>query len=147
MTNFRDNPAVVELHRLTSELKSKLRALGEQFFNEQSKAIFDEYPMLTAFSWTQYTPYFNDGSECYFGVRSDLVKLNWNDGEFIGSRYNFTDESSTSFNKMKFKEAANRITAVIESMDNEVLLAMFGDHAKITVARNGKVEVEEYDHE
>lgn len=37
------------------------------------KQLFEDFPDLEWFSWTQYTPYFNDGDECTFRVNSDLI--------------------------------------------------------------------------
>ena len=35
---------------------------------QASKMLYEKYPDLKSIHWTQYTPYFNDGDECEFGV-------------------------------------------------------------------------------
>jgi hypothetical protein len=39
------------------------RAMAEVF-----KEIFAKYPLVKALGWHQYTPYFNDGESCTFGI-------------------------------------------------------------------------------
>lgn len=34
--------------------------------------LFEKSELIESISWTQYTPYFNDGSECVFRVHTDL---------------------------------------------------------------------------
>ena len=51
--------------------------------------MFEKYPFLTSLTWTQYTPYFNDGHTCEFGVdelnftlgENDLGMPVWNENE------------------------------------------------------------------
>jgi len=40
--------------------------------------VFNEEPSLQSISWTQYTPYFNDGDACEFSCNAypDAIKLN-----------------------------------------------------------------------
>lgn len=37
-------------------------------FNDIFKTFFNLYPEIEAVAWNQYTPYFNDGEPCVFGV-------------------------------------------------------------------------------
>lgn len=71
------------------ELKEKIAALEKEameeyriLFVESSRELFEKYPYLERFSWTQYTPYFNDGDECTFGVNSDACDIVINGVEF-----------------------------------------------------------------
>jgi hypothetical protein len=65
-------------------------------YNEKKKTLTEqlrtEFPALfsdllagskriNSFSWTQYTPYFNDGDSCEFGVRNDDIEINGGDDE------------------------------------------------------------------
>ena len=49
---------------------------GEKLFREAVKEIFKGNKKLERFAWNQYTPYFNDGSECFFGVHFDSLAIN-----------------------------------------------------------------------
>ena len=49
---------------------------NEQFFKEAVGFLFEQHPVLTSFSWTQYTPYFNDGDECTFSANIDYPLVN-----------------------------------------------------------------------
>lgn len=50
------------------ELQVQLRKKGQDAIEHLWKELSKEVPSLGAIVWTQYTPYFNDGEECHFGV-------------------------------------------------------------------------------
>jgi hypothetical protein len=61
-----------------SELRQKIAAARKQMeetakglFTEMSAELFADNPQLISYSWTQYTPYFNDGDECIFRCQGD----------------------------------------------------------------------------
>ena len=51
-----------------AELQKKFQTEAQKLFKETTKEFFDKNPDITAFTWVQYTPYFNDGEPCEFGV-------------------------------------------------------------------------------
>jgi hypothetical protein len=55
----------------TDAINIKKRGLTKEVLLKKAKLIFDKHPALSSFGWTQYTPYFNDGEACYFGVQAD----------------------------------------------------------------------------
>ena len=55
-----------ELKKEEKKIKKELSGLAKKVFKCGSKELFEKYPDLKSFSWTQYTPYFNDGDPCYF---------------------------------------------------------------------------------
>lgn len=66
---------IAELDRKLGELNSEINALKlqhEEKIRTTLRPLFDEffrqYPQVYALTWTQYTPYFNDGEECTFRV-------------------------------------------------------------------------------
>lgn len=69
-------------------MQAQMREAAQQAIAEGTKAIFDEYgDLIVQFGWLQYTPYFNDGDPCEFGMhelaiiaREDLVKAAEEDG-------------------------------------------------------------------
>lgn len=50
------------------EAKKAFQAQAQESLKEAFKEVFDLHPEITAFVWTQYTPYFNDGEPCEFSV-------------------------------------------------------------------------------
>src|SRR5688572_33247641 len=69
MSNYEE--LTKEIRKKQDELKKEMFVLGQSFLKEQFKNIFEEYPDLDRISWTQYTPYFNDGDECVFSAYVD----------------------------------------------------------------------------
>ncbi|MEU9498206.1 hypothetical protein [Streptomyces sp. NPDC048196] len=128
-------------------------------------------PTIVEFGWQQYTPYFNDGEPCTFRVNSTWVRTTadadvedeyelemWSHrslgkttgGEWvddpdtglrkkIGAQYEGPDEAR--YQQCKALEAAIEGGAF-----ENVLLDAFGDHAAVTVRRDG-IEVEFYEHD
>lgn len=137
------------------------------------QAVLDD-PTIVEFGWRQYTPYFNDGEPCTFSaygvwVRTDadrdvddLYEL-----ELDGKHRSIGDEPHVKVpvdgvgasNGMKWvkgpyvgpdKARYDRCQALRHAVDGgafeHVLLDAFGDHANITVRRDG-IDVEFYDHD
>lgn len=51
-------------------LKEEVTGLQSKVLNDEAAKIFKDCPRLMAVTWTQYTPYFNDGSPCEFDVNT-----------------------------------------------------------------------------
>lgn len=120
-------------------------------FESEAKSIFDKYPKLERFSWTQYTPHFNDGDACEFGVRNHDIPITYDGKDFDDvSKYTFdTSESYCDDNAISlygFKDAFVEIDALLKNFEEDDYKFMFGDHVEITVSRDG-VNVEEYEHD
>ena len=75
----------LERARLVEELKGKLPKL--------LAPLFDKHPKLEAVSWTQYTPYFNDGDVCEFAAHTDYLTVLFDGQEYeeLGS-YSFRSD-------------------------------------------------------
>lgn len=57
-----------QLQQEIEDLKSRYQETMKQKFNEITKSFFEECPEVKALVWSQYTPYFNDGDVCVFGI-------------------------------------------------------------------------------
>jgi hypothetical protein len=57
-----------ELKDLKAAYDRKLRDEGQAAVKDAFKDFFDQYPEVRSVKWSQYTPYFNDGDTCHFGV-------------------------------------------------------------------------------
>lgn len=58
-----------DLNDRVNAMRAEMRESAKEAIAEGTKVIFAEYGDLVAqFGWTQYTPYFNDGDPCEFGM-------------------------------------------------------------------------------
>jgi hypothetical protein len=133
------------------QLRKSLETQSKNFFQEASAEIFEKHPELKSFSWTQYTPYFNDGDECVFGANSDYVtvaiKGDKNEGEDEDDDREISSWNLRKATKLTPKEAAAKdALELLAAFENEDFKTMFGDHVRVTVSRNG-VSVTEYSHD
>lgn len=131
-------------------------------------------PTIVAFGWSQYTPYFNDGEPCVFSVNElwvrtetdpdpaktygyddlsvcsylghpSLGKVNghqegdWPNQEYVIDSYEGPDRA-------RFERCFALGAALQGGHYDNVLLDAFGDHAEITVTREG-ITVDSCDHE
>lgn len=131
------------LKKRHAELQKQIQEESQAFFKEESKAIFDKFPEVKEFSWQQYTVYFNDGDTCSFHVRDYTARINGEE-EYNGE-YDNAGESKAKAEK--FDEAMEAVKELINSIEEDTMLTMFGDHAQVIVRRDG-IEIEEYaDHD
>lgn len=147
---------------------------GEDALRKAFKIFFDENPTVTAFTWTQYTPYFNDGDECVFGVHdmyystSVMNKDEWEahkpeseeEGEEIKWYSAWNKPEVPSAQRVDQLKTADTERADIEKvhenfkafsketslLPDELWKMVFGDHIEILATREG-FEVEEYNHD
>lgn len=145
------------------KLREEFQATAQELFKQTTKQFFDQNPGVTAIHWTQYTPYFNDGDECVFGV-GDIYFTNatpeqfeediarW--GDYEGEDENVWSESAWGFKYHKDRyykginiDQAEEFSKLVGSSDmEEVMEAMFGDHVRVVATREG-FDVREYDHD
>lgn len=141
------------------ELQAKFQKTAQALFKETTKEFFDKNPNITAIVWTQYTPYFNDGDTCEFGVHEptftnapDPESVRW--GEYDGDEETAADGSEIFAWEGwgECPEGVNRgmcdsFSRMIQSSEMEdVMKAMFGDHVKVVATREG-FDVDDYDHD
>lgn len=130
-------------------------------FPTMFKELFEKTDKIKSFGWTQYTPYFSDGDICEFSVNCDDpyingdniddIDLDWYDwrvkyylrgdkeyANLLEQNPNIDIEACKII--FEFKE-------VINSIPEEMLKGLFGDHALVTIHSDGTVNVEEYDHD
>lgn len=71
------NNYLVELNKKRDDLNQKLIISMKEIFSE----FLERNPKIEYITWTQYTPYFNDGDECVFSVHDMFMKLTNDDYE------------------------------------------------------------------
>lgn len=154
------------------QMKRQFQTQAQELFKELAKEFWDKNPGLTAVIWTQYTPYFNDGETCEFSV-NDVVFTNapedelenvspWAEYEgeyedvFAVSEISYTLNSDREWHKrdrdalLKLGDkldaaSCDEFARAVSHLD-DVMLAMFGDHVKIIMTRDG-FDVNDYAHD
>jgi len=169
---------------LDEELKAFIREKGEPALRALFDAVLQEG--ITAVVWQQYTPYFNDGDACVFGVgdfypfTEDTPLTRYTEEGLRldeAAAHNFSAETMTDYSQVvrTWEEPVSwgngtrtrREYATVPNPDysparaavweqfnpspfEDVLEAVFGDHAEVTATRNDQGEVvfivEHYDH-
>ena len=162
-----DEPAPSVLDELKGQmiaLQERYREESKRLFRQGCQRLFDAYPQLESFAWAQYSSYFNDGDECPFNVRgwADSVWVNGYRYDEIGrvvlkegavrapwggygySQYDWIFDSDLGHLEPIYDEVERLLTNV----DDDTFQQSFGNHAKVTVYRDRRVEVESYtDHD
>lgn len=146
--------------------RDELRKLGKEAGSQVFLAFMKKYPEVQAITWTQYTPYFNDGDACVFGVNDlvihikEVVDKYLSDSELADEElktfddyidytygwYETADENDDYLNH--HENLRNDFLMLRELMhgNDEFALGAFGDHVRVLVTQDN-VEVEEYDHD
>ena len=121
-------------------------------FRGMFEGFFAAYPEVEAFRWHQYTPHFNDGEACTFGVH-DLMIRNADSPEEGGDYddgFDYLDCHEWDGNQRvaKTDDKSKALAALSENFRSlrDIMEELFGDHAQVTVTREG-VEVDEYSHD
>lgn len=156
------NDSFLEIKEEMKRLRDEARKKVKDFFIKGMNKIFEMYPEVKTVSWTQYTPYFNDGEECVFGAHTDYFQVNGYD-----MYDDNTDENSEYKNVMPYSETKGRwvnqewkydkpesravkikeaIKGFLAQLDDDDYKTMFGDHARV-IAMKDEILVEEYDHD
>ena len=142
--------------------RAKMMADGREAIKEAFNEIFEQFPNLEAVRWTQYTPYFNDGDACEFGVHEFSAKLSnitnvrdeydregWVDSwtiKYCTDDYSDTDLSYENRNEKHPDLKIFDALSVIQRQE-DLLETIYGDHVEVIITRDGTTEVENYDHD
>jgi hypothetical protein len=127
------------------------------------RALLDDEAVVE-FGWRQYTPYFNDGEPCVFGVGEFWVRTDVDGrrvdpedlqvGEYVGPHPSLGGRRRVSGrpgpyqgrHEARYQRAYALARALEQGGFDDVLLEAFGDHAEVTVRREG-IQVRFYEHE
>lgn len=131
------------------EVKERYQASATGVIRDTLQTFIRQYPGIKAIGWVQYTPYFNDGEPCVFGVQQMVVsKLEDNDRAYDlyeeGWIETWMRDTPQGFSTEEW-EACRDLSSRLQNLEDELKVA-FGDHARITVTASGIVS-DEYSHE
>jgi hypothetical protein len=133
------------IEKLRKEAKEKV----ESIFKTAALELFVEYPVLKSISWSQYTPYFNDGERCYFSSNHSYAAIKFVESDESQDE-DEEDEYQEGFDKdsvtPKQLKAGNAAEKFLDNFDDDDMENLFGDGVKVIITKDG-IEVEDYDHE
>lgn len=134
-TQARSHMTLSDLRAMQEEFKAKTQASALPLIVEAAMFALEAYPEMAGVTWTQFTPYFNDGEESVFGV-SEPSFVN-SDGDEV---------APWDIGTKKERERMENALAPVRQFDEEVMGYAFGkSDLRITVMRDGTIETEEYD--
>lgn len=144
-------------------MKKVLQERANVAIRAEADILFSAYPEIRAISWTQYTPYFNDGDACHFSVNElEFESFDW--GKLSGKTQEEIEGDSeddwhefTPIYDLKYTPRAEDPYLVamyndLESFEEglqaipELLEIIYDDHVQVYVSREG-IEVQDYEHE
>ena len=148
---------LTELTAQITTIKKQVEKLVSEKLHLKFLELFDKYPNLVSFSWTQYAPYFNDGEACTFGVNADDIPAEFTEdsGDIIdfydrdsGEKYNYTTKSyaktgDADINYDAHKYVSEFVSEVVYSIPSDILENTYGSDNRITVTRSG-IESDDY---
>lgn len=138
-----------------TEMKTQMKELGKAEFTKVVAELFEKRPGLESFGWRQYTPYFNDGDTCVFGVSNDPDNVEVNEV----SGYDLPMDRTYTWNGPQIEKDAyyaerkeklwlhEEVSELLKCFDDNTMMDIFGDHAQLTFYRDGTHESVEYDHD
>lgn len=154
------NSKIQEINRLRAEYEARLAEMGKEALSEEFAAFFKANPNVTCLTWTQYTPYFNDGETCYFRVGDLNVRIGGEPVQNVCKYpaedfYETTDEQGGAWDYAwgKHEEFPEDIRPqfaaakeLFDSIGQDILEQMYGDHAQVVVTPGG-IEVKRVSHD
>ena len=139
-----------KLEQMIKTFEEKRNAFREEakgVFKEYCKEFFVENPEVKTIVFAAYTPYWNDGETCEYGV-SGVVFTNAPKSEGIEEIYgeDVSEEYETWYggydNSKKYRDFNNTLKS---STMLEVIQHTFGDHVLVAIDAEG-FEVVDYEH-
>ncbi len=149
-----------EIRKQMDKLRNEAKKTGQKYFKNMCKSLFKDYPALESFAFHQYTVNFNDGDTCYFSVYNDDPTINGVKG-YVS---NYNEERSFEFeqeddeiegreflgfdSKEQLGNCACEIQEILQTISDDDMKEIFGDHTTVIVNRNAEIEQEDYyDHD
>lgn len=130
------------------EAKQAVVLPGRAYFKEGCKALFAQFPKLETFSWTAYTPYFNDGDECIFSANTSSDAI-WINEEEFWETHDYDHQTHQYTPKPGFEDLSpmfGPVSDFLQQFEDDIMLELFGDHVKVTVDSQG-ASCESYSHD
>lgn len=143
-----------------NQVKSELEQLQIEMKEKASIAlsnIFEHYPEVTAISWHQYIPYFNDGDACTFRIGEVFVMTGPITKELAqtiaDNPYAVEEQEEDEWpNDVQVletwgdgkSESASEISSFLNSIE-DTIQALYGDYASVVLTRDHGTIIEEFE--
>lgn len=140
---------MTELAAARDEAQRQLVEASKAAFDIGSRELFARHGDvgLISFQWQQYTPYWNDGDTTEFMAMTYDVHVNGIDPQWPDEHaWEGSGSLPSAADLEPLVAARNDVRAVLQTFEDDLLLAMFGDHVKVKVTPERAV-AEYYDHE
>lgn len=127
------------------EIKSEFTGRARKMFTASLKELFDQNETLGQIVWEQFTPYFNDGDECVFGVYEPSFVL----ANALEEEEEYIDRYEREIPRDELNDDMRAVSRFIQNQD-DLMQSLYGDHVTVLVKRTKDgivIEVEEYEHE
>jgi hypothetical protein len=135
--------ALQELTDKVNEAKRAQREFaqtsGKEVIGAAFVSILQDCPTISHVSWTQYTPGFNDGDPCRFGVHGLCVVPVDNEEDYDDREF-----ESESDSEKHPEDKLRQLHSLFRSLDESLLEDVFGDGVKIKIDSEN-LTVEDYD--
>lgn len=142
----------------------EIQEKGQQKLKEVFRLFWESNPNVHLITWTQYTPYFNDGSECVFSLSEIFFSNLADSNEFKNIDYDtyegdleniWVSSSDGDWENGKLKKDSQKMDFnMAEELSNflqsdsmeDVLKLLLEDHVKVFATREGFTAVY-YEHD
>lgn len=133
------------------EANKQLIANAKEIIRDQCQTILamEEVDLII---WKQYTPYFNDGDGCVFGVESPMVFKADEEYDQDAEEYDYYEGGAyagVSYSPIEPSEKLEEELGVLEDMLNfndSATKELFGGDSVVRVFSD-RIEIDEYDHD
>lgn len=137
-----ENDLMTEFEAAKKTYDDLVASKGKALIGAIFGTAFAACPEIKKIQWTQYTPHFNDGDACEFGVHEPSFLLEGSEG------FQDTWELRSHPSRDAFDALTKRLQA--PAME-DVFESTFGDHVEVTASRDAagvvSFESEEYEHD
>jgi len=143
---------------ITNRFK-KLKEEMQEAIKKEFMRLIDEN--IISIKWNQYTPYFNDGEECTFGMgdfeyefseaqMALLTEKEKAQSDYDDNYFNIYSLVRMEGKNIKSFEKISKFESMIDSLDADlrenIFKTTFGDHVEI-IFDGKKFHINDYDHE
>lgn len=143
-------PEYDELLRIQREAKEQIGKAGKKAVSALFKNFFAANTDVTAIGWTQYTPHFNDGDPCEFGVRdfyfNTKADLDFEETAIHDEEDGWSDTYARPEAPKRQREIAEAVSRIERAVDDDVFEESFGDGVQVIAVPDG-FHVTEYSHD
>jgi len=142
---------VKEIEQMKKDYQARLEKEAKAVVGEVFAEFFAANPTVKVVHWAQYTPYFNDGDVCEFGVGDFYYNLETDEFDGEGDGDDDGGDGKTGYRYASdWRDDVSPVEKAVANLrkvlPEDVLEVAFGDHTSVNATKDG-FEVESYDHD